>query len=210
MGKILAMTLQSTPARLAFAGAVALTLLAGCSLPLAQKVAAVAVGTSAVAASVVTPIDGRVQSLTLLGRKVKFPVVPIKTSGDVTVWAAADGAQVALREGVMIWSRGYGMDLMSADAPALSALSKVGGRHSRVYHWLDGSDKPVSQSFSCRVSQEPYTNGAPGDRHFVESCTGSGGMAVANDFVLNRNGRIVESRQWLSPMVGMVYLEPSK
>lgn len=209
MGEILAMIPQSLSLRLTLVAAVSLTLLAGCTSRLAQTAAVAAIGATALPAPQVNPIDARVQSLTLLDRKVKFAVVPVKQSGDVTVWAAADGAQVALRDGVMIWSRGYGMDLMSAEAPPLSALSRVGGQHSRVYYWLDGSDKPVSQSFSCSISQEPYTNGAPGERHFVEACMASGGAKLTNDFVISSKGRIVESRQWLSPMVGMMYLEPA-
>lgn len=207
MGKVLAMN-----SRRVLAALLVLGLVPGCGSRLAQVATASALGAKPGQAPQVVPIDSRVQSLTLESRKVKFPVVPISQTGEVTVWAAADGAQVALRDGVMIWTRGYGMDLMSADAPSVGALAKAGGQHGRVYHWLDGTDQPVHKSYTCSVKQVPYDRGAVGDRHFVESCTATGATVsapVQNDFIINRAGRIIEARQWVSPMVGVLYLEPA-
>lgn len=145
--------------------------------------------------------------VTLAAKGIKFSMAKLGTDAAVAVWAAKDGSQMALRDGVLINTRGFGMDLMSAQAPSLATLVKMGG-HNRIYYDLDGSDTMRSHSFKC--TSEP---GAAGDkqfaRHIVENCVGDLGT-LQNDYWLDSSGRVAASRQWVSQGVGYAAIEKNE
>jgi hypothetical protein len=202
MGGVLAVNRAS----FAILGALALFLSACGQGGGGQRLAAVAMGTVAgMKPSAVTaqaPLDARKLDLTMLSAGLKFPVVPVEQDGDVTVWAAQDGSQVALRGGVLIWSRGFGMDLMSAEAPSLGQLSS-GGTTRRVYHFIDGTNKPIRIAFDCTVTSGDSISVA---KHLLETCQSDQGK-ITNEFWINGQGGVAKSRQWLSPGVGHLVFE---
>lgn len=199
MGKVLAMTLRN-----AALGLLSVLLLSACGSPVGQAVLARAAGLQSGPAAAVTPLDGRRLSVTLKAAKINFDMVPVEKDGDVTVWAAADGSQLALRQGLVIWTRGFGMDLMSAHAPSLAQL--VAGSHQRVTHLLDGSDARQRQVWQCQSSPGDGEGAPPGARHVVEDCSSPAG-AFQNEYWIGQGGQVLVSQQWVSPGVGYLVID---
>lgn len=195
MGKVLEMTLQPM-----FRLACALTLgaaLTGCGSPLVQ-VALSRVGGPVTQAAVKPAKDSPQIAMTLVSRGVKFAMQQLDVDGNVRLWAAADGAQVALRDGVLISTRGFGMDLMSADVPSVAGLS---GDHSRTHHYLDGTDTPIRRGYTCTVATAAGGEKVANTTHLQETCRSDAGL-ITNDFWISGGNRIVKSRQWVSQGVG--------
>lgn len=152
------------------------------------------------------PLDARQLSVTMPARAIKFPIVPIEKDGDVTVWAAQDGSQVALRGGMVISSRGFGMDLMSAEVPTVATLLS-GATHPRVYHYIDGANQPIRQSYACSTRPGTTTDGPAVAHQIEETCVGTAGTVV-NEFWISKGGTVETSRQWLSQDAGHLILQP--
>jgi hypothetical protein len=198
MGTVLEMTLQRI-SRLAL-GLSLCAALAGCGAPLVQAALARAAGSSG--ATVAKPAkDGPQIAMTLVSRGIKFSLQQLDAQDNIRLWAAADGAQVALRDGVLISTRGFGMDLMSADVPSVAALVGGGSDHSRTHHYLDGNDTPIRRSYTCSVAVAAADEKMPDTRHLQESCRSDAGR-ITNDYWLSGANRIIKSRQWVSQGVG--------
>ena len=205
MGKILEMMFQSMP-RLTLPGTalarLALTLtfcaaLTGCGAPLMQAALARASGPASV--PVAKPVKDSPQiAMTLVSRGIKFPLQQLDAQGDIRLWAAGDGAQVALRDGMLIATRGFGMDLMSADVPSVAGLA---GDHGRIMHYLDGTDTPIRRNYRCSTSALAADDKMPNTTHLREVCISDAGK-ITNDYWVSAGNRLVKSRQWVSQGVG--------
>ncbi len=184
--------------------AVVVASLAACAAPVAQKATALLVGTKASAPTVVTALDARQKTVTLLDKKVAFSVVPVKQAvGGVTVWASADNTQFAFRDEMLISSRGAGADLMSSSGPTLRQIKSSKGPFARTYHFLDGADQPVVLSFVCTVQELPVPKG---NRHIAEDCTGAAG-GFRNEYLMSAGGKLSETIQWLGPSYGRLLVK---
>lgn len=200
MGKVLEMKMH--PVLHLAAIAVACAVLAGCGSPLVQAAMARAAGP--VASPVASPAKDSPQiAMTLVSRSIKFPLQQLDADGDVRLWAAADGVQVALRDGLLISTRGFGMDLMSAEVPAVADLW---ADHTRTHHYLDGADTPIRRSYSCSVATAPGDEKVPGTTHVQETCRGDAGR-ITNDYWITSKNRLARSRQWVSQGVGYVIFD---
>ena len=184
----------------------AVGLLVGCSaVPLAKAaLSRVGGGKSPIIAKPAKDSDAI--TMTLASRGIKFPIHRLAVKGDVTLWTAADGAQVALREGMLISTRGFGMDLMSADVPSVADLIDENPQHGRVNMFLDGLDTPVRRSYDCVVTPVTDTNGtdvgAPAVAyHVLETCQSDTGR-IKNEYWIDGGGAVVKSKQWISAGVG--------
>lgn len=144
--------------------------------------------------------------LTLPGRGVKFSMALLDVDGDVKVWAAKDASQVALREGVLISTRGFGRDLISASVPSLATL-RAGGDYPRSYYDLDGTDTTIRHVFACHTG--PEASDDPQVRHIVEVCSGDMGQ-IRNEFWFDVVGNLIKSRQWVSQGVGYAAVEKNE
>lgn len=195
MGTVLEMRLQSFyPVALGLALCAAL---AGCASPLVQAAVARAAGPTAAAA--VKPAKGSPQiAMTLVSRGIKFPLQLLDSQRNIQLWTAADGAQVALRDGVLVSTRGFGMDMMSADVPSVAGLAVD---HARTHHYLDGADTPIRRSYACTVAVTENGEKIPNTTHLQESCRSDAGK-ITNDFWVSSANRVVKSRQWISQGVG--------
>lgn len=142
--------------------------------------------------------------VTMPAAGIKFSMAHIETDGPTTIWASQDGSQMSLRDGMFVSTRGFGMDLMSAEAPSMQTVLS-GAPHRRVYHLLDGADQPQRLEFSCTAATAPAEKSDQGMKHIVETCKGAAGT-ISNDFWLAGNGHAAKSRQWVSPMVGHLIL----
>ena len=197
MGKVLEMMLHPI-LRLA-AVMTACASLAGCGSPLVKVALARAAGPSAPAA--IKPAKDSPQiAMTLVSRGIKFPMQQLDVDGNVRLWAAADGAQVALRDGILISTRGFGRDLMSAEAPSVESLTS-GQMYQRSYFDLDGTDTTIRHSFTCTVEQGGKAADMPGTRHVIEACAAEIGT-IRNEFWIDSAGSLRKSIQWVSQGVG--------
>ena len=200
MGKVLEMRSQSFPRVTFLRLVVSLTFcvaIAGCGAPLMQVALARASGPASVA--VAKPVKDSPQiTMTLVSRGIKFPLQQLDTQDDVRLWASGDGAQVALRDGMLISTRGFGMDLMSADVPSVAGLM---GDHGRIMHYLDGTDTPIRRSYQCSTSVVAADDKMPNTTHLREVCISDAGK-ITNDYWISAGNRLVKSRQWISQGVG--------
>lgn len=138
--------------------------------------------------------------LSLLSRGIKFPMTQVATRDGVTIYASKDGAQVFLRNGILIGTRGLGRDLMSADAPNPAAL-RSGAPHQRSYYDLDGTDTMIRHVFTCTVERD-----LAGENGVVEACTADIGR-IRNQYWFDSAGSVSKSRQWVSQGVGYAAVE---
>lgn len=186
------------PRSVAAATALAL-LLAGCGSPLLKTGLSRFAGTPGTAT--VQPAAGAPEIwLTLPQRGVKFSMSLLERDGPVSVWAAKDGSQVALRNGFLISTRGFGRDLMSAEAPSVATLTS-GQPHQRSYFDLDGTDTTIRHTFTCTVEAGDKAAEMPGTRHLIEACAAEIGT-IRNEFWIDSAGGMRKSKQWVSQGVG--------
>lgn len=173
--------------------------LAGCNAATMQAVASRVIGPAG--APAVKPAAGAPQIwLTLFSRGIKFPMTQISQRDGVTIYAAKDGVQVFLRNGILIGTRGLGRDLMSADAPTPAGL-RAGAAHQRSYYDLDGTDTTIRHVFTCTVERDSAANNA-----IAEACTADIGT-IRNQYWLDSAGSVIKSKQWVSQGVGYAAVE---
>jgi hypothetical protein len=132
--------------------------------------------------------------------------------GTVEVWRASDDAQVFLRNGVVIGTRGIGGDIIAANAAvtvnALGTRRDSGG--IREYTVSDGDVTATSLKFRCDIrnlGEESISlvNQVFTTDHLRETCVSSADPTVQfrNDYwVQKSSGLLRKSRQWMGPAVG--------
>lgn len=191
-----------TFARIAVAATLCLGLLNGCGSRLVGA-AMNRIGGSTATPAVQPDANSAKIWVTLPSRNVKFSMTALANARGVTVWAAKDGSQIALRDGILLSTRGFGRDLMSAQVPAAAQIGS-GGEHQRIYFDLDGTDATIRHPFTCH-----YEQGAADDtglRHISELCSGEIGT-IRNEFWLDGASRVQKSLQWVSQGVGYAAVE---
>lgn len=151
---------------------------------------------------------------TLESRGRSGTLVPIGQNGADTTWATADQVAVIMRGGVVRGTRGFGGDLMSAAIPEESTLRRSGQVFQRSYFHLDGDDQTVRRTYSCRTHQQESESLVILERRFraqrvEERCRGENG-GFSNDYWFLADGRMIQSRQWISPTVGFLKLQRLK
>ncbi len=128
------------------------------------------------------------------------------------VWRSSLKANVFLRNGVLVGTRGVGSDIISADAKyttrALAARSNGSG--TRSYTISDGDLTTTKYEFNCRYENLGAKNIVVAYQsfkttHMRETCvqTSPESNTIANDYWVESGTKIVrQSRQWVSPKVG--------
>lgn len=128
-------------------------------------------------------------------------MLDVARNGEVTTWQSADGLAISLRGGLVISSRGFGADLMSADVGAVrAALAAGSGTARRSHTYLDGENRTQRLDFACRIAPM-------GGATLRETCTGPGDLRFENRYRRDGRGGIVQSVQWLGPGIGTMRLE---
>ena len=171
----------------------ALIVLAGCGA-VVSKISGVAPASLQVAAKP----DAPHLSMTLENRNIILTIAKVESQNGVAIYAAADGPQVFLRDGVILGTRGFGPDLMSAQAPSLATL-RSGADHSRSYTLLDGTDTLRRETFACSLQRKGQS--------LDETCT-SPNRVIRNQFSFDSHGKVVNSRQWLGDSAGYAKIAP--
>ncbi|UWR30208.1 YjbF family lipoprotein [Sulfitobacter sp. W002] len=135
------------------------------------------------------------------------------TPGMVEVWQSTDQAQIVLREGVLVGTKGLGGDMRSAQAQTvIAALDGQGGGGERLITLarLDGTAQTVP--FACDVTHlGPETiqivDRRLSVRHFREDCV-YGATTFSNDYWAEvGTGKLRRSRQWAGPQFGYMAID---
>ena len=132
--------------------------------------------------------------------------------GVVEIWNSSDNAQIFLRNGVIVGSRGVGRDIIAADAQVtVNALrSRTDRRGVRTFTVSDGDVTSTEMRFNCEIQNLGSNKITVVDQvfnvtHMRENCLGgpSGSNALRNDFwVQDSSGLVRKSRQWAGPAAG--------
>jgi hypothetical protein len=229
MGTGVAVTLA---ARLA-AGVVVLAVLAGCGsekregTPLIATVGVMAMssvaemrarrsGSTATAAAAPTRADIEkagvpVLRVAIASRGFDSFLTVLDSREGVVTWKTRDGTTFALRDGVLIQTRGLGPDLMSSNVPTVGQLLQNGGTHQRQYFFLGPNDQPTRRTYDCTVTivgteEIEIFQRTHKVTHAKEDCSRSQSGKISNDFWIE--GQTVrKSRQWASALAGFIEFE---
>lgn len=187
------------------AATLSLLLASACSSPLVAL--AVSKISGPPASPAVKPDPAAPQILvTLPSRGTSFKMALLDKDGDVSIWAAENGSQLFLRNGVLIGTRGLGRDVMSASVPKMADILAM-KPHSRTYFDLDGTDTTIRYDFTCAVTVAPPGADLPGTKHLIEACVHPSGTLL-NEFWLKPTGVAQKSSQWVTTGVGYAVIEP--
>lgn len=120
-------------------------------------------------------------------------------NGAVQTWATPEYLTIGLRDGVLISTRGFGADLMSAEAPDLAVLSAASGQYQRRFYYLDGADQSQVYNYVCTLqnagaAQVTLLGKTYETRRVTEKCTGKQGD-FENDFWFDASGALRQSSQ---------------
>ena len=132
--------------------------------------------------------------------------------GTVEVWSSSDDAQIFLRNGVLVGSRGVGRDIIAADANMSIRALNSGANASGVrrYTISDGDVTTTEYVFNCDIRNVGLEKINVADQVFSvrrmrEDCIGGNQETIrlSNDYwVQPGTGLVRKSRQWVSPSVG--------
>lgn len=159
---------------------------------------------------VIPDITGLQDFLMLVGRRSDG------TPGKVEVWQSTDNAQIILREGVLVGTKGLGGDMRSAQAATtIAGFDGQGGGGERLITLarLDGTAQTVP--FSCDVTQLgreviQIVDQRVATHHLREDCA-YGETRFTNEYwVETDTGRMRRSRQWAGPNYGYMAIERLK
>lgn len=190
------MTMRLAPLGLALCAA----LLSGCGLGQRALAPATAMlGGGGKTSGAAMPKSGPQTDVTVASLGYKLVMRELERDGNVTTYVSEDGSQISLREGIIISTRGFGVDLMSSAQPSLAELTR-GAAHKRTDFYLDGTDTMLRRDFDCTVEAGDGGKGPAGTRHIRQTCRSADGFIV-NDYWL-RGGQIAQSRQWISAFAG--------
>jgi hypothetical protein len=135
----------------------------------------------------------------------------LESRDDVVVWTTSGGITFALRNGVVIQTRGLGPDLMSSTVPSVGQLLQDGGTHQRQYFFLGPNDQPTRRTYDCTVASLGADDiEIMGRAHRVvrttEECTRPQSGKITNEYWIE--GRTIrKSKQWISALVGTVQFD---
>jgi hypothetical protein len=138
-------------------------------------------------------------------------MVPLGSNAGVITWANPEYQTIALRDGVILATRGFGADLMSASAPTARQLRGGSGSYLRVHYVLDGADQTIRQEFDCGLSVSNNETITILGLSYVttlveERCVGSAG-ALTNRYWFDAAGGIRQSQQARAPGVENMQLQ---
>jgi uncharacterized lipoprotein YajG len=147
---------------------------------------------------------GPVMRVQIPSRNANAELVRVARTNGVETWLAVDNISLSFREGVLVGSRGLGFDLMAGDAA--NTLTAISGQGVPVYRrqmrYLTGDHQSTYLMAGCSMDNAGVEI-VSGQRllRMEEKCTARRDV-FTNIFWLNASGRIVETRQWVSPEIG--------
>ncbi len=138
-------------------------------------------------------------------------MVPYGDNGPIQTWASKSYESVSLNDGILVATRGFGADLMSATTPTVGQARSGSGFFHRVYYYLDGADQPQQSDFDCNfVASGAETIAVLGKayatRRITESCSNPE-TAFENVYWFDGSGSLRRSVQYVSAQAASVQLQ---
>ncbi|SLN74268.1 hypothetical protein TRL7639_04520 [Falsiruegeria litorea R37] len=127
--------------------------------------------------------------------------------GQVQVWRTTDDFAVAMRNGVLISTRGFWGDLLSSSVQVSGSEPGPSHEGEHIQMILARDNREVPFAFGCELTdlgQETIeiVERRHTTQHIRQSCEGRKG-AITNDYwVDKRRGVVMQSRQWAGPNIG--------
>lgn len=146
-------------------------------------------------------------------RETYGTLFPAQTNQGIATWRTGDNVTLSFLSGVVVSSRGLGGDLMAADVrDVVSGLARASGEGVRIHDSLDGEDQSIRNSFYCSYRSKGLEKIVIFDvvytlNRVAETCK-SPTETIENDYWGSSNGGMYrQSRQWLGPDIGYVFLQ---
>ena len=163
------------------------------------------------AASILANTSGQVILLAISSRDAMTVMQEIERNGPYVTFGSSDRRSITLKAGIVTATRGLGNDLLSSDVDAVSAIIRARkvGKAYRVNRYLDGENITVALDPYCQVKPDGNGQVALGEVHtsttrMLESCIADKDefrdTTFQNSYQVSPGGRIVQSRQWVSPL----------
>ncbi|MBC7144096.1 MAG: YjbF family lipoprotein [Thioclava marina] len=130
-------------------------------------------------------------------------------NGAMRTYQTPDARAFILRDGLLAGTRGLGRDLMSADTSAAGALihARKAGTAKRTFRYLDGDGAERPLPVTCTIQPAGMVDqGGISARQVAERCEGSG-VTLDLSYLVDGNGTILASRQWIGPALGYVAIQ---
>lgn len=131
--------------------------------------------------------------------------------GQITLWRTQDDATLALRNGVLIATRGFGGDILSGSARVSGDRPGPVSGGERVLFLRTPNHEQTRLSLACDLadlgeSRIEIVQRAHTTRHLRETCQGGGGIVTNDYWIEPRAGLMRQSRQWAGPHIGYLRL----
>ncbi|MFT3687578.1 YjbF family lipoprotein [Paenirhodobacter sp.] len=134
-------------------------------------------------------------------------------NGAMRTYNSPGSRAIILRGGMLAGTRGFGFDMMSAETEGTGRLirARQAGQAKKVLRYLDGLGLERPLPLDCAVATGasttyPFAGQSWSGQQVVERCTGSG-LTITNTFIVSAEGRVVSSRQWVTPQVGYITIQ---
>lgn len=130
------------------------------------------------------------------------------------IWITGNNIAIYMRDGLISGSRGLGGDLLAADvSQSLHRIKNQSAGYAKRFHTeLSGGGQATLKEFQCDISGPKHwinpTSSAPENMDLVEEICRGDKMSFRNFYwVEAKSGRIVKSRQWVSPALGYITIK---
>lgn len=129
--------------------------------------------------------------------------------GEVIVWRTDDNNTLALRNGVLIATRGLRGDLLSTTTMLQGDIPGPVSGGERIYEVRIPGNRSAQLVLACALEDlGPETivivEQAHRTRHLRERCEGDGGIVVNDYWTDTDAGLVWQSRQWAGPEIGYI------
>ncbi|QIE47924.1 YjbF family lipoprotein (plasmid) [Pseudohalocynthiibacter aestuariivivens] len=170
------------------------------------------------AAKILATTSGQVIFIAIPSRDAMTVMQEIERNGPYVTFGSSDRRSITLKGGIVTATRGLGNDLMSSDVDAVAAIirARQDGAASRVNRYLDGENYTVALDPYCQIKSEGGEQVSLGEVHtsttrMLESCIADKDefrdTTFQNSYQVTPGGRIVQSRQWISPLNGYIVIQ---
>ena len=131
-------------------------------------------------------------------------------AGSLRTYRSPEGISIAYRDGIVVATRGFEADLIGADIGDLPAMLRAGsGINLREHGYLGGLDQVQTIQVACQIRDagperlDDLPTG-PATLRLVKEACASDLLVFENSYWLDAAGRIIRSRQVVSPQVGFI------
>ena len=138
-------------------------------------------------------------------------MTPYGDNAGVKTWSSTNSETMSLRDGMLVATRGFGIDLMSAKTPSIAQIAKGSGGSLRSYYYLDGADQPVRLDYTCVVSSGgtdsiSVLGKTYATRKVVEACSGEYD-SFDNAYWFDHGLHLRQSSQRVAPALGNLVMQ---